>query len=166
MYLNINVSLFKENIKKNTGSMWIAKNHGYGVRITEVWEIRDLMIFMVLRSCDHCQLPCSSCSLHFNPKASSSEDELEGVCPSLPKGSKTFHSPLGWCKGGTSFEFCFGEQRFRPWIWTEKKSTGSDRQNKYECWLCARSSLPDCTAVPRGGHYCNPFFGDVQVAWA
>lgn len=94
MYLNINVSLFKENIKKNTGRMWIAENHGYGVRITEVWEIRDLMIFMVLRSCDHCQLPCSSCSLHFNPKASSSEDELERVCPSLPKGSKTFHSPF------------------------------------------------------------------------
>ena len=28
------------------------------------------------------------------------------------------------------------------------------------------SSLPDCTAAPRGGHYCNPLFGDVQATRA
>ena len=79
MYLNKDVSLFKENIKQIIGSMWMAENHGYGA-----WS---------LVNSDHCQLHCSSCGLHFYPKGFPEEDEQEGVCPSLPKVSKTFHSP-------------------------------------------------------------------------
>lgn len=60
----------------------------------EVWEILDMIIFMVLRSCVRCQLYCSSCGHYFYPKAFPEEDKQQGDCSFLLKVSKTFRSPL------------------------------------------------------------------------